>query len=303
MGLFGKKSREPIVGLYGKHPTADDFLRLNAASPGVRALDEWLSSSLAAAQRLIPDWESVYPSASTVFFLFCSRADKTPSALIGGLAPSRDRIGRQYPLIIFSELIVDSLIKVYQLIPFTQFMQDIASLLSCRNRLNRDQLFQTVQKLSSPDGKSFQLAHQKQQSYFCGTGCHSTFSSMVNPNKARFNAAPVQMLRDVCQSISLTRPLPNFGVRCPLGNRSTDNASLWMSLLHHHTPRGILPNVLWSYENATQLIYWNKVSAKALAALWWPGWQDDSLYDLANCPSSANEKFFKDGERLIDLFQ
>ncbi len=57
------------------------------------------------------------------------------------------------------------------------------------------------------------------------------------------------------------------------------NTAFWLDLLRQSMPIKIVPLVTWSGD--VLLVYLNKLSPRALTALWRPGWQDDNLLDLS----------------------
>lgn len=85
----------PRVGVFGKVSTAGDFVAHNAGSAVGRALQEWLVGEveqLAGKRKHLP--------AVPVKFLF--RDASGAGACIGAFAPSRDRVGREFPLCAFT---------------------------------------------------------------------------------------------------------------------------------------------------------------------------------------------------------
>lgn len=93
----------PSLSAFGKLPTHGDFVRHQAGSDAVRALDEWLQHGLffAQAQRS-PRLEEAYGEAPALAFLF--RRDVRHAPLLGVLRPSRDSAGRRFPFVIVREL-------------------------------------------------------------------------------------------------------------------------------------------------------------------------------------------------------
>ncbi|MBK8240562.1 MAG: type VI secretion system-associated protein TagF [Deltaproteobacteria bacterium] len=84
----------PRMGVFGKLPSAGDFVSHNAAQASARALQEWMVTEvehLAAKRKHLP--------AAPVKFLV--RDPAGTSACIGAFAPGRDRVGREFPLASF----------------------------------------------------------------------------------------------------------------------------------------------------------------------------------------------------------
>ncbi len=276
MGLFGKKkTASAIVGLYGKHPSADDFLRQSAGSAIVRALDEWLSNALAAAARLIPGWEDVYPEAAPVSFLFTAPDPKASALLLGTLAPSTDRIGRQYPLILFAELEHELLARDFAWAPVCRFQEELAAFHRRRHGLGREALLDAVRWLTPPDPEDLAEARRGHEDYLERTTCGEALGQIFGA-EADAGEAALRGFQHVCRSVSPGSSL-GYGVRCPAG--SLQVVALWLHLLQTLTRGRMLPNAIWTDD--VLLLYFGKLPGKALTALWHAGWQDDSVYDLA----------------------
>lgn len=88
------------AAFFGKLPAHGDFVRHNASSPAMRAMDHWLQRGLYAArsQRAF-DFNTAFEAAHAVQFY----ADSGNAALVGVLQPSRDRVGRKYPFLLAFE--------------------------------------------------------------------------------------------------------------------------------------------------------------------------------------------------------
>lgn len=287
MGLFSRKKKAASVGLYGKHPTAHDFVNLQASSASARQLDEWLSESLAASQQLIEGWDEVYANAPPVYLIQASaEAGKAESCLLGCLAPSRDRVGRRYPLVIFAELDPAALLTDYPIVPHCRFLEEVTALLQGRDRLSHEELLEGARSMHPPDTASLRTARARHEEYTRNTSAAHSFGRMFNfedaVGKAQVGRA-LTALRETCRTIAPGRPLPSFGLRCPLGDSMGDStaehAGLWLDLIQRQLPGKIQPCAVWS--DGGMVITFNRLSDKALTSLWTPGWQDESLCDLA----------------------
>ncbi|MBL8603497.1 MAG: type VI secretion system-associated protein TagF [Myxococcales bacterium] len=86
------------VGIYGKLPTQGDFVRVNASDPAAQSLDLWVQESLEQLQRAGAE----LPREAT-FFCYQGPHPALP-VLLGAMAPSRDSVGRVYPVLIFTRI-------------------------------------------------------------------------------------------------------------------------------------------------------------------------------------------------------
>ena len=84
------------IGAFGKVPAAGDFVSLGAGSGVSQALQSWLQQEndhLASKRQAVP--------AAPIRFVF---RDPNGGALVGALGPSRDQVGRTFPLAIYTHV-------------------------------------------------------------------------------------------------------------------------------------------------------------------------------------------------------
>ncbi len=85
-------------GVYGKHPAKGDFVEYGVPPALLRVLEGWLDKALAEARESLgPAWDQVWPEAPHLCFWLGEAIWGEPVA--GVLAPSRDRVGRRFPLV------------------------------------------------------------------------------------------------------------------------------------------------------------------------------------------------------------
>jgi type VI secretion system protein ImpM len=85
-------------------PALGDFFRLRADAGFVAAWDPWLQESMLAGRKILgPHWDECYLTAP--IWRFCLPAGMAgPATVAGVLMPSIDRVGRQFPLTLVTEL-------------------------------------------------------------------------------------------------------------------------------------------------------------------------------------------------------
>ena len=95
---------EPVsLGCYGKLPLSPEFIRYNANSLEVQALDQWFQEGLHQAKsRIGSNWSTEYLKSGPWNFLFAPEGGS--HFLIGVLMPSKDQAGREFPLFMFLRL-------------------------------------------------------------------------------------------------------------------------------------------------------------------------------------------------------
>jgi type VI secretion system protein ImpM len=94
----------PWVGFWGKLPSRGDFTRRGLPREFLAPWDAWLSAMVAEArQHLGEAWETVWDAAPPCRFLL-SPGLCGPSQAAGVWLPSRDRVGRMFPLTFAMEI-------------------------------------------------------------------------------------------------------------------------------------------------------------------------------------------------------
>ena len=93
---------EAKIGVMGKHPGYGDFLRWGLSEEIVDSLTRWLDTALPPLRdQMGENWGPFWDGAQDLrFWIGRAVLGKT---LVGVFRPSRDRVGRRFPLIILSE--------------------------------------------------------------------------------------------------------------------------------------------------------------------------------------------------------
>jgi type VI secretion system protein ImpM len=147
------------VGLVGKAPAQADFIRIDAADAAAPELLRWIQEADDGLRRTA----STLPASSTPF-VFASSTLR--SALVGALAPSRDQVGRQFPLAVFAALPAAELTNRYMLVPlaFRSFFGAAAALLDGAQTLSTAQLTERVRGLPRPTDLEWRSAEDERRS-------------------------------------------------------------------------------------------------------------------------------------------
>lgn len=90
------------IGVMGKHPGYGDFVSAGLSQPVAEALTGWVDHTLfALREQMGDDWQAFWDSAQDLRF-WIGRA-VLGQTLLGVLRPSRDKVGRRYPLLLLAE--------------------------------------------------------------------------------------------------------------------------------------------------------------------------------------------------------
>jgi type VI secretion system protein ImpM len=92
------------IGFFGKLPTHGDFVSTGFARSFQDALDAWLQAGLAKAQHHLGDrWEEDFHAMPAWRFII-DRGLWGPVTVAGVIVPSKDRVGRSFPLVVAAQL-------------------------------------------------------------------------------------------------------------------------------------------------------------------------------------------------------
>lgn len=90
----------PVSGYYGKLPVSPEFLRLHAAGPELRELDEWFERGVQYAKaKAGSEWPALLTQADIWNFLFVPEGNGR--VVCGAMFASRDQAGRSFPFLTF----------------------------------------------------------------------------------------------------------------------------------------------------------------------------------------------------------
>ncbi len=140
-------------GLYGKIPAQGDFIRSNVADPAALEFTRWLEEAQEGLYRTgaaLPDLP--------VCFLYASGGAK--NAVVGALVPSRDSVGRVFPLAIFVPVDAVGLARRFARLPlaYAGFLGEVARLLGEASTLSAAELTARVRALSAPGAPEWDFA-------------------------------------------------------------------------------------------------------------------------------------------------
>lgn len=141
------------VGVYGKIPEKGDFILRNVSRDFVRGWDDWMGRSiLAAKERLADDWLESYLTSPIWRFAL-------PGGLFGAsgwagvFIPSLDRVQRQFPLTLVTELQWPAgdnvMVRLGHLNPLFDEMEE-AALVGLADRLDLERYFGLLDCIETP---------------------------------------------------------------------------------------------------------------------------------------------------------
>lgn len=151
------------AALYGKIPTQGDFVRANVVDPAAVDFTLWLEE----AQETLYRTNAVLPDVP-VCFVFTSSAAR--NAVVGALLPSRDLVGRVFPLAIFVPVDAAAIAHRFPHLPlaFAGFLGEVVRLLRDASTLSSADLANRARALPLPGSEQWDFAEAMAQTLLDG---------------------------------------------------------------------------------------------------------------------------------------
>jgi type VI secretion system protein ImpM len=245
----GAASERDTVGIYGKIPAQGDFVRVNASDGAAHALDQWVQESLEALQR-----GGVELPQEPVYFLYHGANAALPG-VAGVLVPSRDSVGRQYPLIVFARVEPGFLATRFSGVPtgYDLFLHDAARMLESVERLDAPSIAARARALRVPS--PHELA---QVDVVCNHVLQTTAAGDVqwrlfgDPNGAKQYYA-FKTAIEACDTTRTRPPRVPITLDCPVA--SDVDLFLWLEVARRRLYGSpVVPSFVWTEGASPRLL-------------------------------------------------
>ena len=150
------------------------------------------------------------------------------NALVGLLAPSRDQVGRSFPLAVFAAVPAAELAGRFVLAPlaFRGFLGAAAALLEAAPTLNAAQLTERVRALPRPTDLDWRSAEDERRSWL-EQGSSSWLTELTDKGGALGAHYALRTFVTACKERAAEPPRAWIVLSCPLG---VDGPSPWLEL-------------------------------------------------------------------------
>jgi type VI secretion system protein ImpM len=226
------------VGLFGKIPSQGDFVRLNASTPAALAFDAFLSEALEVLKRTGGELPP-----SPVQFAFFDAASKT--GLYGVFSPSRDSVGRQYPLSVFAPLPAGIRVAAVPY-PARAFVLAAVEILSAGAMLPSAELCTRARTLPAPQVPDGDAGRAQLRRSLHDTGSMWLWQTLFPDTPDEGKAYALRTLKTACEAVKGKPPsTPGVVLDCPAPNLNA--VMFWLTLVEGWLGwRGASPSFFWS---------------------------------------------------------
>jgi type VI secretion system protein ImpM len=279
-------SGRAMASLVGKLPFAADFVRRGAASAASAEFDQWL---VRAAETLLLA-KAKLPSAN-VRFAFASPA--SGSVLAGALAPSRDRVGREFPLAVFTVLPMRSVAgKGAALIPCAEaFFEAAEGLLEASPTLALEALDARLAELPAVDPGALERGAAEASELLRQTEAAAFFEHCFGPLSTAAHGYALHTFAIAARGHDDPQgTTPGTVLDCPAHDRVA--AAAWLSLADRLLgPRAAVPSWFWTPAPAPRiLLSLGRCPSDVLRAAAEPGYESTRLWPLRTSRPEAIER-------------
>lgn len=272
----------PLV-LFGKHPSREDFITA-AASPAMSQFDQWLLQAMEWANAwAAPGWSEAFSRGSARAFVY-HPPNHAGSLVVGALQPSRDRSGRQFPLIAAAELDGGTLHGgSLQALPvlLEPLWQQAAEVLVHATTNTLPLELSPLESLQPVD-EALIPYREWTRSLIAA----ELWSSLLGSHPGDAPGRALQLLFECVRPFrAVEHPTTWLTLRLPLGSAAGAGICFWLDLVRRAAQwRSTIPSFFWCQDDqrAGLLLHLGQVPKSALAQLWFPTPDRDEICDLSS---------------------
>lgn len=277
------------LGLFGKLPTANDFVRLCADGEPFESLDRWLVACTEWAHHHGGDaWRRAFAVGASYAFVYQAPQQKPPTLLVGVLGPSTDGAGRQFPLCVAAPYVgAAASFARPELLPvvFEALWQKTSNTLSdCRGLAPA-----SLPGSLGPSDVELCPLDEAEATYRDWTeklAPQELWTLLYGPG---FGEQPILTLRVLAEALrphrGVERPTTPLSVWLPLGQTAGASVCVWLDIIKRLAGwRKTVPNLFWSH-NGTDgrlLLHLGNPPPSTLGELWLPSGTRDEIFDVAS---------------------
>jgi type VI secretion system ImpM family protein len=285
------------VAAFGKVPAAGDFIRANANVEPIPALESWITAGMESAGERIQGWSEQFLAGAPYAFMFRAPRNAAPGKVaVGVIRPSRDAVGRKFPITICTVIDASSVVAQPHLMPLVlgDFLEQ-ATAAQVDHARNQGELTQAISYVRDVDLSQLGYATQEYQQWVSSTSILSALAAIYGHGG---QGTVVHALHTIAEAVAAFRgqenPTTPLSLRLPLGSGGPAAAVFWMDLVRNAARwRATVPTCFWSSDgmSGSLLLQLGDPPTSSLGQLWAPDPDSDHVCDLTS-PSSVDPSRF-----------
>lgn len=283
-----------VVGSFGKIPAMGDFLRFRVQGDAATHLEQWVDRGMeSAAQRFGAGWKEQFAHGMPV--AFCHRAPPSVNAssvVVGVMQPSRDAVGRSYPIAIVSQIPEAAFAGAPHLVPLSvgAFLDQSLDALELAETADRDSYLRRVDLVYPPALESIAAQAGEYDHWIRNTSIADALKLVFKSDAS--GAEVFDVILQCAASVRAQEPPPPspLAVRLPLGIAGVGGAAFWVDVVRHACQwRSTIPSMFWIVEEQEGFVtvHFGDSSPSSLSEVWQPTGDDDHVCDLTGALAPA----------------
>jgi type VI secretion system protein ImpM len=300
--MFRSSQLPPETGVFavGKFVGYPEFLRPDAGGEALEAFDSWVErGTMAAHERWGAQWATTFPMGAAYGFLWPSARDRT--CLCGVIAPSRDAVGRDYPLAVVARFPEALVVRAPHVVPlaYGDFLDGAYRVVDDARTIPMSvgDLSARLQALAAASVDDVRRAEAEYSSW-----CHETPLEQgwgaVFPSSNPLEKA-VRAIHAIGTVLAPFRgreePDTSLVLRLPLGNGGVAAAALWFDIVRRvgRWSRTV-PSAFWGLDDGVLLVSIGRAPSSAFAELWRQDPASVTSCDIANLDDPSSPSSLRD---------
>jgi type VI secretion system protein ImpM len=285
---FSRRRTTPVdsgVGLLGKLPSQGDFLNLGVQAPAAEALRKWLERGVGWESEFSPRLLASLDGAPPRVFLYRPEEPQAADRLIIGLiAPSRDQVGRQFPIVVFGEVCLRDEIDQASVLPLAagDFLERAYPLI-----VNSEHIADPRAALAGllPGVAEGLGSAESEFDVWKENTPISTVASALFPlfGSDAWRGALWMIIEATRPFRGQENPSTPLGLKLPLGSAGVGGVVFWLSLVRRAMGwKRTVPRAFWHVHEGggAVVICLGEPTPRLLVELWAANENDETLCDL-----------------------
>lgn len=278
----------PQVGIFGKLPSVGDFLHVAVGDD--QKWCEWLQRGVERASvRLASSWSSTFDAGGAMGFMM---RQGTGAVVAGTLEPSRDSVGRRFPLSAYVQLSPTEVPTVRHLVPwalnsFNHALQGVFETSADGAHAIETARAVSVQRVAADQGEA------QYREWLTSTPATPWLESLWGRRDAELPRYSVAMIASsLAQYVGQDHSSNPLALRLPLGG-DLRAAAFWLDLVRRVGGwKATVPTLFWDAVQGRQLlVQLGETKPSSFVELWAPGRDDEHVIDLCSLNAVNAEPF------------
>lgn len=280
-----------VIGAIGKVPQYAEFVRVRPHGDLATSFETWLASGLEWGHMRHGDaWRKSFEQGAPYAFVWTHRS-QPDAALCGIIAPSRDAVGRSYPITVFAVVPTATFGDAPHVIPlaFGDFFDQAYQVLHPGGAPASGQepgrlatpgipFDQALSWLQVPGYDSITAAATEYANWCAGSAPDQAWLPLFAEGTKGAERALSMLALAIEPFRGVERPPTKLGARLSLGAGGAGAAVVWLDVIRRMARwRGTVPACFWSMQTQALLVHFGDVPQTTLAELWMPDSDNESL--------------------------